>query len=337
MHLRKRKEVQEMLRRLTVAAALAGCLTLQAGIWPEQFGAATRTSRRPVASSDQALWEEYGLSEAEQADYKSPAGAFTGTAWRLKDSTSALAVFQWQRPAQATPSKLGHLASDFAGGAIIAFGNYCFRLEGTVPPAADFQELIGKLPRLDQSSLPTWTAALPGQNLVPNSERYVLGPASLARFAGQIPPSTAAFQYSAESQVARYRSPAGEITLALFSYPTPDIAREREAEFRKLPGTMAKRSGPLMGVVIGAPDANEAEKLLAKVQYQASLTWNEYVPTRRDNIGNLIINVFILIGFLLGFCLIAGLAFGGLRAVGRRAFGLGAEGDSMITLRLDRE
>jgi hypothetical protein len=326
-----------MLRRLTLAVALAGGLALQAGIWPEQFGSATRTSHQPAATSDQTLWDEYGLAEAEQAEYKTPAGTFRATGWRLKDSTSALAVFEWQRPSNATPSKRGHLAAEFPGGAILAFGNYCFRLEGAVPPAAEFQDLIGKLPRLDQSALPTWTSGLPEQNLVANSERYIMGPTSLARFEARISPSLAGFQYSAEGQAAKFHSPAGEIALVLFSYPTPDIARERQAAFRKLPGAMVKRSGPLLGVVIGAPDANEAEKLLAKVRYQASLTWNEYVPSKRDNIGNLIINVFSLIGVLLAFCLVAGLAFGGLRALKRRALGGGAEEESLITLHLNRE
>ena len=56
----------------------------------------------------------------------------------------------------------------------------------------------------------------------------------------------------------------------------------------------------------------------AQVRYQAEVTLDEYVPTRRDNIGDLVINAFILIGILLAFSIVSGLAFGGLRAFRRR-------------------
>ena len=64
---------------------------------------------------------------------------------------------------------------------------------------------------------------------------------------------------------------------------------------------MVKRSGPLVAVIVSPPDPDAAERLLGQVRYQAEVTRDEYVPTRRDNIGNLVINVFILIGLLLSF------------------------------------
>ena len=39
----------------------------QAGIWPQQLGDAKRLSVGTVKISDQKLWNEYGLQEAEQA------------------------------------------------------------------------------------------------------------------------------------------------------------------------------------------------------------------------------------------------------------------------------
>ena len=58
---------------------------------------------------------------------------------------------------------------------------------------------------------------------------------------------------------------------------------------------------------------------------------DEYVPTRRDNIGHLVITAFELIGILLIFSTIAGLSFGGWRLFRRRK---GADPDAMITLHL---
>ena len=64
---------------------------------------------------------------------------------------------------------------------------------------------------------------------------------------------------------------------------------------------MAKRTGPLVAVILSPASPDDAERLLAQVRYEPSITWSERVPTRRDNIGDLVINAFELIGILLGF------------------------------------
>ena len=96
---------------------------------------------------------------------------------------------------------------------------------------------------------------------------------------------------------------------------------------------MAKRSGPLIALALAPPDPDYAEKLLSQVRYQAEVTLDEYVPTRRDNIGDLVINAFVLIGILLAFSVISGFALGGFRALVKRSRH-GEDADAMITLHL---
>src|SRR4029077_14634320 len=97
------------------------------------------------------------------------------------------------------------------------------------------------------------------------------------------------------------------------SYPTPQIAMQKETDFRGIPGgNIVKRSGPLVAVVLTPPDPDAAERLLSQVKYQASVTLDQWVPSHKDNIGNLVINAFVLIGILLAFALVSGLGFGGL-------------------------
>jgi hypothetical protein len=98
---------------------------------------------------------------------------------------------------------------------------------------------------------------------------------------------------------------------------------------------VVKRSGPLVAVVLAPPDSDAAERLLAQIRYQASVTRDEYVPTRRDNIGNLVVNAFTLIGILLGFAVVSGFALGGYRALRRRGRG-GEEPDALLTLHIDQ-
>lgn len=323
-----------MLRILILIAALAP-LHLSGAIWPERFGAFTRTAVEPAAVADRAVWDEYGLEEAEQAEYTSGTQSFSAVAYRLKDSTGALAAFQWQRPAGAAPSRVAPLAVEIRNSVLFAFHNYLFRLEGRKPEAAELIPVYNQLPRLDQASLPALPGYLPAANLVPNSERYVLGPASLEKFEPRIAPSVAAFHLGTEAQLARFQTPGGDTGLAIFSYPTPNFARERAVEFSKIPGAMVKRSGPLLAVVLSPPNPDEAERLLSKVRYQATIAWSQYVPSRRDNIGDLILNIFTLTGILLLFCLTAGLAFGGFRVFARRYLKRWVGDDAMIRLRLE--
>src|SRR6185436_19615106 len=229
---RQREEVQKMLRKLVLV--LAG-LPLGAAILPDHIGEFARGEITSLAAQDPALYQEFGWVSSEQAQYtatpgNSPGKRFTATAWRLRDSTGALALFEAQRPAPATPAKLSALSAKTPDGAIFAYGNYVFEVTGTVPEQKDLEMLFVQLPQLDNAPLPALASNLPGKGLIANSERYILGPASLARFEPRIAPSLAAFHLGTEAQIGRYRTPKGDLTLAIFSYPTPNIARERLAE-----------------------------------------------------------------------------------------------------------
>jgi len=303
-----------------------------AGIWPENFGPGKRTNVSGANVTNPKLWSEYGLQESEKASYGSDTEPFTAIAYRVQDSTAALAAFEWQRPKDSKPSSLGKLAAETSKGLVIAHGNYLLVFDGTKPLISDLERLYQALPKLDEAPLPALAGYLPSQDLVPNSERYVTGPVGLQTFYPGVEPGMAAFHLGSEAQIGTFQSGGAETKLAIFSYPTPSLARERLAEMEKLPSAMAKRSGPLVAVILSAPNADAAERILSQVKYQATISWSQYVPSRRDNIGDLVINAFILIGVLLAFSVVAGLAFGGLRALSRR--GRPEDPDALTVLHL---
>jgi hypothetical protein len=306
-----------------------------AAILPETIGAYHRTASAPAAIADRPIWDEYGLKESETATYENGAARLTVTAYRLADTTGAMAAFDWQRPAKATATKLAPLAVETADSALVVHGNYLIAFAGAQPAAADLEALEGSLKNVDGTPLPPLPSYLPSRDLVPNSERYLTGPEGLAKFFPGVPASVAAFRFSAEAVAGVYRSGKSEFPMAIFNYPTNQIAMDREVEFGKIPGAMVKRSGPLVAVVLNPPDPNLAEKLLGVIRYQAIVTADERVPTQRDNIGNLVVNAFVLIGILLGFAVVAGFALGAFRALRRRASG-GEEADALVTLHLNR-
>jgi hypothetical protein len=305
-----------------------------AAILPETIGPFHRTSTSQPALADRPLWDEYGLKDSEAAAYENGTSKFTATAYRLQDTTACLAAFDWQRPPKSTPSKLASLAAETADSVLVVHGNYLLSFQGYKPAAAELAPLTQGLLNVDSTSLPVLAGYLPAQNLVPNSERYIVGPAGLQKFDPGISPSVAAFHFGTEAQLGVFHGPKGDLTLAIFNYPTHQIAMQKVADFEKLPGAVVKRTGPMVVVVLSAPDPDFAERLLSGIRYQAEVTRDEYVPTRRDNIGNLLLNAFVLIGILLAFSVASGLALGGFRALFRRGH-KGEEVDAMISLHLE--
>jgi len=314
------------------ASALAPA---RAAIWPEQWWEYKRTSIEKVTPDDVMVWREYGLQEAEKATYDDGKVKFTATGWRVTDSTAAMAVFQWKRPFAWKKSELSELAVENGSNAYFTFGNYIISLEGHIPDEEKRQILFVQLPRLERGPLPVLPSYLPPEGLEKGTERYVLGPVSLERFEPRVPPSIAAFHMGAEAQIGRYPSAQGQMTLAIFSYPTPAMAKKQVVQFQKLTGVLAKRTGPMVALLIGGTDADAAERLLARVNYQASVSWDETSKTPEPNMGDVILNAFIFAGVMILFILGVGMVIGMTKVFGRKYLGWEKEEDAMLTLHID--
>jgi len=168
--------------------------------------------------------------------------------------------------------------------------------------------------------------------------KYILGPVALDRVGSPLPTPMVDFKSGAEVVIARYQAKIGESSLMLIEYPTPQLAAEklREMEAAHQPTTQRppgsppimdvssffdKRTGPIIVVAAGPLAISEANALLGSVSYEADVTWNEntYV-SKKDNLANLLFNVIVLCGVVVGLSLVAGLAFGGFRILMKRLF-----------------
>jgi hypothetical protein len=315
-----------------VLALLILATTAQAAIWPEQWWEYNRQSIQPVAVTDKTVWDEYGLDLAETAQYDDGKVHFKATGYRLRDSTSALAAFQWLRPGDWRASEVTDLAATNGRDTLFTQGNYLILLEGHLPDAEKMDILYVQLSRMERSSLPPLATYLPAQGLVAGSQRYVIGPASLEKFEPRIPPSIAAFHLGAEAQLGRY---ADGTSLAVFNYPTPAMAKTAIERFRQVPGALAKRSGPMVAVVF-SPNADGAERLLARINYKAFVSWDENPNAPpQENAGDLILGIFRLIGALILAIGAGGLLIGLVKFLGRRYLGWHDHGDPMLQLHID--
>ncbi len=131
--LRKRKEVQEMLRSVKQAPFLLLSAALPtAAIFPDQIGAFKKGPPKTVSVPDLTLYDEYGFEATEQAEYTSPEKHFLATAWRFHDSTGAMAILSRAGRPAPTPSTRRRWLST-SDGVIFVYGNYVFQFTGAVP------------------------------------------------------------------------------------------------------------------------------------------------------------------------------------------------------------
>jgi hypothetical protein len=320
---------QFLLLIIAVGGAYAALLPDTIGDWKK----ADVQNERAERISDLKVWQEYGLQDYEPANYSSGAKTYSISAYRFADATGAFAAFNLVRPADAKPIEVTGTGAANASDEVVAVGNYLFVFKGYKPKPEELNHVVGTVPLYSQSPLPTLPEYLPaGASL--NSERYITGPDSLALFAPEIPPSTAAFHFSAEGELAKYPGKDGkDIRLILFNYPTMEMARDRLAHFQQIAGAVVKRAGPLVAVVLAPAGPDDAERLLARIKYQAEVTLPEHVPTVRDNPANLFLNIFILCLILAGICVLGGVMVAGFRMLVRRS-GASGDGDNMISLHL---
>ncbi len=320
------------LLSLSFSLLISSVLPAAAQLLPPRIGPNRLAAQNPAPAADSALWSEYGLEDSGQGTYEGPAGNYTLTLYRVEDPTAAMAAFYWQRPSVAKPADIAPFAAEGDGILTIGSGNYLLVWKGHKPSPEELNALLMTIPKYQHGTLPALPGFLPLTGRRTNSERYIIGPSSLSRFYSAVPPSTAAFHLAAEGVTAAY-GPEGGVNLAIFSYPTPEIARRQIAEFEKIPGAMAKRTGPLVAVTVNPTDKNEAERVLSRVRYQAAVTVPEKPPTKKDNPANLLLNIALLTGILIVFCAISGLAFGALRQLFRR-MGPSDDGEAMVSLHL---
>lgn len=308
-------------------------------ILPRQFGGwqisgSAHTSTDPAIADpvNAAVLKEYGFSDFESATYTRDDGRkLTLKAARFADASGAYGAFTYYKTPPMLVEKIGDQAGSLNERVLFYRGDILVDAvfqKLTAMSAAELRELAGDLPLPSGTTrnLPGLPAYLPTQSYVKNTAKYVVGPVGLHNVNAPVSAELVDFNAGAEVVVGNYNSSAGQATLMLISYPTPQIAGEH---LRRIEAAapifntpiFGKRTGPIVVVAAGALSQSEAASLLASVNYDANVTWNENTYlTKKDNLANLLVNVIILCFIIIGFALVAGVAFGGIRLLAKRLF-----------------
>jgi len=278
---------------------------------------------------------EYGFTDFEGATYTRDDGRkLTVKAARFADASGAYGAFSFYKTPAMLNEKIGDQGYSLNERVLFYRGNVLVDAvfqQLSAMSAAELRELADDLPRPTGSgnNLPGLPAYLPKESYRQNTSRYIVGPAALEKLGAPLPSQYVNFNKGAEVVLGNYNVSGATATMMLISYPTPQIAAaqlkqiESAQQARQLGDTQffSRRTGPILVLVSGSLSAGDAKSLLASVNYDADVTWNQNTYfTRRDNVANLIVGVIILAGIIGGMSIVAGLAFGGFRVAIKRVF-----------------
>ena len=333
--------------RLITVLFLLGCAPAAlyaapraAAILPQGFAGWQMTksfeaSKNPAAADpvNAGLLKEYGFAEFERAVYTRDDGRkLTIKAARFQDASGAYGALTFYRTADMESQDIGDRGYSLNNRVLFCHGNILIDAvfeKLSEMSAAELRELSGNLPRPSggEVNLPELLAYLPKPGAVKNTERYMEGPIALGASNSPIPAQYVDFSKRAEVALENYDLSGNTQTLMLIGYPTPQIAAEQLDQMQKAQAAhqlgdqiLFRRTGPLLAIVNGSVSDSKVKSLLASVNYDANVTWNERAPDRRDNVAALIVGVIILAAIIGAISIVTGLAYGGFRVAVKRFF-----------------
>lgn len=307
-------------------------------------GTATKSADSAGAdAANAAVLKEYGFQRFEKAEYSRDDGRkLSIKAAVFEDTSGAYGAFTFYRIPEMNGETIGEEGGSLGNRVLFFEGNVLVdavfdKLTGM--SAAELRELAGTVPRPVGSAgkLPPLRNYLPRHGYEKNTEKYVMGPAALDRMNAPLASSMVDFKSDTEVVLGKYAAQLGDATLMLIEYPTPQIAAEKLRQIdaahqvtAQQPGAAAmvdvgpffdKRTGPIVVIAAGPLSQREAQAMLGAISYDADVTWNENTYlTKRDNLANLLFNVIVLCGILIGLALVVGVGFGGVRILLKRLF-----------------
>jgi len=292
------------------------------------------TGLDPLLGPDTPAFGEYIVKSVEQRSYTQGAQSASITLYRLRDPSSAYGAYTFLRNDPLSAADLGSYASASRDRALIVVGEMVLDVSAPAkqarPSDTDLKQLVALLDKkADHTPYPYIGAHLPEKGRVRDSERYVIGPLSLAHFVPLGTDDWMGFDNSAETILAHYKVAGKDETLLISSYPTQQVAAAKFAGMLRRfvfdpPGEVppgqtvlfGKRVSSYIAVVVGAPSRKAANAVLDQVGYESNVTWDEPKQTLTEpGFNSMIVEAFLGTGAIMVFAVAAGIGFGGIRVL----------------------
>jgi hypothetical protein len=285
--------------------------------------------------------KEYGYVSGENSEYSRGSETLKVNLYKMKDPSGAYGFYSYLRTTDMPHADFTEHSSISREHALVLMGNVVLEVEGKDLPkdGAALKALVAVVtPHAESGLLPTIGDHIPTKGFIDRTDKYVLGPETLNQFFPLAEGDWLGFSQGAEAETAKYRVNGREINLMIADFPTPQTAAKKLVELQKqfnineskgvndsngagnAKPLYAKRAMTLVAIVSGAATKKEADAILDQLESGTQITWNE--PTfqfKEPGIGMMIVGAITGTGVICLFAIIAGLAFGGVRVVVKRA------------------
>jgi len=332
------------VQRSTALAFPASLSILPASFsgWQKKPGSRVIPSPAGADAPNAEVLTEYGFTDFESAAYQKDGRDLTVKAIRFADTNGAYGAFTFYRQPQMSAEKLCSEGASDATQVLFYCSNVLVQAtldRVTAMSGTQMRALADALPKGSGAAALSPTAPLFLPENLRHNVKYIVGPAAFAKIGSPVPEQIVDFTRSPEVAISRFSSRDGTGTAVVINYPTPKIAalqlkiaedwnnasKSANSGSSSDPNAattfVAKRSGPLVALVVGDLPQSTASDVLSKINYEADVTWSE--PTfngKRDNIGNLVVNILYLSFILIFFMFVISIAIGGMRLLERKFF-----------------
>ncbi len=313
---------------------------VQAGLAPPILQSGDSAAAN-VTALQEAARREYGSVSGENADYKRGSEEMRVNLYKMKDPSGAYGLYSYLRTTDMPHADFTEHSSISREHALVLIGNVVVEVAGKDLPknGAALKALVAAVtPHAETGLLPTLGDRIPTKGFIDRTDKYVLGPSTLNQFFPLADGDWLGFSQGAEAETAKYRVNGHEVDFVIADFPTPQTAAKKLAELQKqfnineskgvndsrgagsAKPLYAKRAMTLVAIVSGAATKKEADAILDQLESGTQITWNE--PTfefKEPGIGVMIVGAITGTGVICLFAIIAGLAFGGVRVVVKRA------------------
>ncbi|HKX29709.1 MAG TPA: DUF6599 family protein [Blastocatellia bacterium] len=279
---------------------------------------------------DAEIYNEYGLQKLTSRIYSNGNLRITIEALEMGFASGAYGLFTFNRGALSANRQEFNAA------------RFLISLSGE-PSSALTDPSLGSLIEALKSGLPgvvdqlpTLPDHLPQESKIPQSEKYVIGPAALARLKSfQHLKELINFEGGSEIATADYQNGSARMSLMIIEYQTPQLAGDAQTRSSKYYESLnqeekgkqiIKRIGNYLVFALNVSDPQAAEKIVGQIKYSPRIYWEgrklSDVPVayRQPDTSateeatktiKVLVRSFYLIGVLLLSSILFGLVFGG--------------------------
>jgi hypothetical protein len=319
------------------AAAPGDILPARLGKTWQAGGAAQRVDVGKLPAGQEAdLLKEYGLQSAAARVYADGKSRVKVTAFEMKYPAGAYGLWTYNRALRP------------AGRVELHSGQFLLRVESDAAPQSAVEEVASAVRQhlaagavtgaapLSAEDLPLLASYLPGQNKIPDSEKYLVGPVAVGLISELADlKDLIDFTGGTHAAVAEYEHGGGRMKMLLVEYQTPQFAADGYARFSAHLSALSpdarqrrvlKRTGNYVIEAVNVSDVAAAQSLVDQVKYMVKVHWEgeklnavpwEFRPpdpvalNEVRQTGRLLYAIFYWIGVLMVGTLVLGMLTGG--------------------------